>query len=84
MEETPREEVLRHHGFKEIALKFRKKWLDDDAVDCIKWVIMRISDDIRKFGYQYAKDLEYGANKQRIMCGIKGKITYTFLGPAHE
>ena len=84
MEETPREEVLRHHGFKEVALKLREKRYDKDAIEYISLVIMRATEDVRKFGHQYAKDLEYGANRERIMFGLKGKITYTFLGPAYE
>lgn len=79
MEETPKEAVMLHHGFKEVALKFRK-----NGVEIIRYVVMRINEDIRKFGKKYAEDVEYGLNKERIMFGLKGHISYIFVGPAHE
>lgn len=79
MEETPREAVLAHHGFKDVALKFRK-----DGTEIISYVVMRINEDVRKFGRKYAEDIEYGLNKQRIMFGLKGHISYEFVGPAHN
>lgn len=68
-----------HHGFKEVALKFRK-----NGVEIIRYVVMRINEDVRKFGKKYAEDVEYGLNKERIMFGLKGHISYIFVGPAHE
>lgn len=79
MEETPKEAVMYHHGFKEVALKFRK-----NGVEIIRYVVMRINEDVRKFGKKYAEDVEYGLNKERIMFGLKGHISYIFVGPAHE
>jgi hypothetical protein len=79
MEETPKEAVMFHHGYKEVALKFRK-----NGVEIIRYVVMKINEDVRKFGKKYAEDIEYGLNKERIMFGMKGHISYIFVGPAHE
>ena len=79
MEETPEEEVLRHHGFKNVALLFRK-----NGVEQIHTVVMKISEDARKFGNKYAEDIEYGLNRERIMFGLKGHVSYVFVGLASE
>lgn len=74
MEETPEEEVLRHHGFKNVALLFRK-----NGVEQIRTVVMKIGEDVRKFGNKYADDIEYGLNRERIMFGLKGHVSYVFV-----
>lgn len=79
MEETPEEEVLRHHGFKQVALVFRK-----NGVEHTHKVVMKISENAREFGYKYANDIEYGLNRERIMFGLKEKISYVFIGLASE
>lgn len=74
MEQTTEEMVLNHKGYKTVVFLMKK----DDHRFYQHWT-MKIGQDPRKEGYQLAKDLEYGYNQMRKMCGLKGKITCDFI-----
>ena len=74
MEKTTEEIVLAHHGYKRVVFEMKK----NNEKFHMNWT-MNLNADPRKVGVQLAKDLEYGYNKERIMFGLKGKITCQFI-----
>lgn len=74
MEETTEEIVLAHHGYKIVVFEMSR----NNKKFHINWT-MKLNGDPRKVGIQLAKDLEYAYNKERIMFGLKGKITCKFI-----
>ena len=74
MEKTTDEMVLAHHGYKTVVFEMKK----NKALFHMNWT-MKINEDPRKVGRELAEDLEYGYNRQRVMFGMKGKITCDFV-----
>lgn len=74
MEETSEEIVLAHHGYKRVVFEMRK----NNEKFYMNWTT-KLNANLTKVGHQLAKDLEYGYNKERIMFGLKGKITCQFI-----
>ena len=74
MEETKITNVLEHKGLMEVVLTLRL-----DGREIYHRLYLKKDTNLDKYGREYAEDIEYGKERERIMLGQKGHHSCVFV-----